>query len=203
MSISSPCTCSCPHPSLTNLDLHGTFMLCSSCIYITFQIIHIPQVNGIELICNHLSSTMVNPKRLVEMARKWRRMAQSGRRRILMSRTNSGLKSSEGSLASKGHFVVYTKDGRRFVVPLAHLNSNVFKELFRLSEEEFGLPGDRPIILPCDAVFMEQLVVILRRRISEDVEKALLNSIVSNRCSTSSSPFSHASTNSYALVHGF
>ena len=144
---------------------------------------------------------MVNPKRLIEMAQKWRKVAKAGRRRISTSRTNSG-PSSGGSLASKGHFVVYTKDGCRFVVPLDYLNSNVFKELFRLSEEEFGLPGDRPIMLPCDAVFMEQLVVILRRRISKDVEKALLNSIVSNRCSTPSS-FSHASTNSYALVQGF
>lgn len=65
-------------------------------------------------------------------------------------------------LAPKGHFAVYTREGRRFVVPVAYLKTGVFMELFRLSEEEFGMPaGDRPITLPCDAAFMQQVVAQL------------------------------------------
>ncbi|CAL9109208.1 unnamed protein product, partial [Musa textilis] len=53
--------------------------------------------------------------------------------------------------------------GRRFVVPIAYLKSNIFQELLRMSEEEFGVPvGDRPITLPCDAAFMEHVVASLR-----------------------------------------
>ncbi|URE08633.1 Auxin responsive protein [Musa troglodytarum] len=45
----------------------------------------------------------------------------------------------------------------------AYLKSNIFQELLRMSEEEFGVPvGDRPITLPCDAAFMEHVVASLR-----------------------------------------
>ncbi|XP_042423441.1 auxin-responsive protein SAUR36-like [Zingiber officinale] len=66
------------------------------------------------------------------------------------------------AVAPKGHFAVYTKEGRRFVVPIAYLKSSIFVELFRWSEEEFGLPAaDRPITLPCDGDFMEQVIAEL------------------------------------------
>ncbi|CAL9776477.1 unnamed protein product [Musa acuminata subsp. burmannicoides] len=66
-------------------------------------------------------------------------------------------------VSGRGHFAVYTREGRRFVVPIAYLKSNIFQELFRMSEEEFGVPvGDRPITLPCDAAFMEHVVASLR-----------------------------------------
>ncbi|WOL10769.1 auxin-responsive protein SAUR36-like [Canna indica] len=63
----------------------------------------------------------------------------------------------------KGHFALYTQDGRRFVVPIAYLKSSILMKLLRMSEEEFGPPvGDRPIVLPCDAAFMEHVVASLR-----------------------------------------
>lgn len=91
----------------------------------------------------------------------------AGRRsRLCLSkgRDNGGSGSSGTSrVARKGHFAVYTREGRRFVVPIAYLKSNIFQELFRMSEEEYGVPvGDRPITLPCDAAFMEHVVASLR-----------------------------------------
>ncbi|KAH7692280.1 Small auxin-up RNA protein [Dioscorea alata] len=63
---------------------------------------------------------------------------------------------STSCVAEKGHFFVYTSEGKRFMIPLAYLTNNIFKELLRISEEEFGLPGDGPITLPCDAASMEE-----------------------------------------------
>ncbi|XP_039138165.1 auxin-responsive protein SAUR68-like [Dioscorea cayenensis subsp. rotundata] len=94
---------------------------------------------------------------------------------------------STSSVAEKGHFVVYTSEGKRFMVPLAYLNNNIFKELLKISEEEFGLPSDGPITLPCDAVSMEYVLSMLRRGVSEEVERALLSSIFiscQSTCST-------------------
>ncbi|KAK9129307.1 hypothetical protein Sjap_009794 [Stephania japonica] len=105
---------------------------------------------------------MIKPKRLMEMARKWRKAAAIGRRRIsLMQSSNvkvlGGNKSSD-SIAEKGHFVVYTIDNVRFVIPLKFLSSDIFRELLRMSEEKFGLPGSGPITLPCDSVFLKCVV---------------------------------------------
>ncbi|KAH7692285.1 Small auxin-up RNA protein [Dioscorea alata] len=61
---------------------------------------------------------------------------------------------STASVAEKGHFNVYTSEGKCFMVPLAYLDNSIFKELLRISEEEFGLPCDGPITLPCDAASM-------------------------------------------------
>ncbi|WOL05965.1 L-ascorbate oxidase [Canna indica] len=67
-----------------------------------------------------------------------------------------------GAVARKGHFAAYTRDGRRFAIPIAYLNSSVFKELLRRSEEEFGPPAAaNRITLPCDAAYMEHLVASL------------------------------------------
>ncbi|KAL5984138.1 hypothetical protein ACLOJK_018240, partial [Asimina triloba] len=87
---------------------------------------------------------MVNPMRLAEMARKWQKLAAIGRRRITMPRTDVEAAGKQ-SAPSKGHFIIYTTDGRRFAVSLAYHNSPIFQELFRLSEDEFGLPSNGPI----------------------------------------------------------
>ncbi|KAM0945332.1 putative small auxin-up RNA [Dioscorea sansibarensis] len=84
---------------------------------------------------------------------------------------------STSCVAEKGHFFVYTTEGERFMVPLAYLDNSIFKELLKISEEEFGLPGNGPIALPCDAASMEYVLSMLRRGISEEVERALLSSI--------------------------
>ncbi|KAM0945345.1 putative small auxin-up RNA [Dioscorea sansibarensis] len=93
---------------------------------------------------------------------------------------------STSSVSEKGHFFVYTSEGKRFMVPLAYLNNNIFKELLKISEEEFGWPGDGPITLPCDAVSMEYVLSMLRRGITEEVERALLSSIFTSCQSTCS-----------------
>ncbi|KAL6011855.1 hypothetical protein ACLOJK_002321 [Asimina triloba] len=72
------------------------------------------------------------------------------------------------SIADKGHFVVYTVDGRRFMVPLEYLHCPIFQQLFKMSEDAFGLPSDGPIKLPCDTVFMECIVSFLQKRVSID-----------------------------------
>ncbi|KAL2936954.1 Auxin-responsive protein SAUR64 [Bienertia sinuspersici] len=54
------------------------------------------------------------------------------------------------------------KDGRQFEVPLFYLMNEVFRNLFRMAEEEFGLPTDRPITLLCDLVFLEYAMFRIR-----------------------------------------
>lgn len=88
--------------------------------------------------------------------------------------TNSTMK------AEKGHFVVYTLDGHRFVFPLGHLNTYIFKELLTMSEEEFGLPSNRPITFPCDASFMKDVANLIQQRATLGKEKALMLSLVTN-----------------------
>ncbi|XP_052193882.1 auxin-responsive protein SAUR68-like [Diospyros lotus] len=85
------------------------------------------------------------------MAGKWKRLAVMNRKRIIFP------------IVAEGHFVVYTTNQRRFVVPLAYLSNGIFKELLRLAEEEYGLPSHEPIMLPCDLVLMEYAVSFIRR----------------------------------------
>ncbi|KAL6011853.1 hypothetical protein ACLOJK_002319 [Asimina triloba] len=148
---------------------------------------------------------MINPKRLVEFARKWQRAAANGSRRISASKLLARTKSNVGgrkSIADKGHFVVYTTDGGRFVVPLAHLSSPIFKEFLRMSEEEFGLPRGGPITFPCDSAFMEHVVSVVKgRAISKDEERSLLLSMAAGRCSRSS--FAHGQSSQQMPIQCF
>ena len=104
------------------------------------------------------------------MARKWQKLAAASRKRISWSRT----------VAEKGHFVVYTSDKRRFMIPLTYIRSEIFTELFRMAEEEFGVAASGPIVLPCDSSFMEYAISMIQRHVSEDLEKALIMSM--NTC---------------------
>jgi len=81
-------------------------------------------------------------------------------------------------VAGKGNCIVYSSDGKRFEIPLAYLHTTVFAELLKLSQEEFGFTSDGRITLPCDTAVMEYVMCLLRREASEDVEKALLSSIL-------------------------
>lgn len=131
---------------------------------------------------------MISPRKLIKMARKWQKVAALRRKRISFPRnidevTTSGDHSLE--LADKGHCIVYTTDKRRFAFPIAYLNSSVFRELFRMSEEEFGLPSDGPITLPCDSKFMVYVTTLMQKKAAKDVERALLLSMASCRCSSS------------------
>jgi len=124
---------------------------------------------------------MITAKRLVQMAKKWQRMAALARKRL----ASTPMKEAEGScgtsssMASKGHCVVYSADGRRFQVPLAYLGTADFGELLMMSQEEFGFSSDEGrITLPCDAAVMEYVLCLLRRNASEEVVRAFLSSMV-------------------------
>ncbi|XXG71848.1 hypothetical protein AAC387_Pa07g1078 [Persea americana] len=143
---------------------------------------------------------MIDSKRLVAIFKKWQKISATGRRRISMDR-----KFCNKSVADKGHFVVYTVDRRRFVLPLQHLKSPVFIELFRMSEEAFGLTYNGPITLPCDGVFMEHVVELVKRKhFSKEAEKSLVFTLANRGCSTSSMIHPHERQgNRQILIYGF
>ncbi|XP_028797636.1 auxin-responsive protein SAUR68-like [Neltuma alba] len=117
---------------------------------------------------------MVSAKKLANMARKWQKMAAGKRKRISYKRDGVDLYSSE---ANDGHFVVYSIDHKRFVLPLKYLKSSVFKELLKMSEEEFGLPSNGPLVLPCESVVLEYVISLVKERVPEHVEKVLIASM--------------------------
>ncbi|KAI4375769.1 hypothetical protein MLD38_013596 [Melastoma candidum] len=65
------------------------------------------------------------------------------------------------SIARKGHFVAYTIDRERFMLPLRYLDNCVIRKLLDVSEKEFGHPRNGPIIFPCDAIFMDYLILVI------------------------------------------
>lgn len=114
------------------------------------------------------------------------------RKRISLQRINKGVDvdtCSTSTVAYKGHFVVYSSDTRLFVIPLAYLDSEIFRELFQMSLEEFGVKSEGPIILPCDSVFMDYVISFILRGFARDLERALIMSLASTSCS--SSPYFH------------
>ncbi|KAF8032320.1 hypothetical protein BT93_D1284 [Corymbia citriodora subsp. variegata] len=131
---------------------------------------------------------MISTKKLIQMARKWQKMAAVGRKRISFHRTNSKsatANANRSSVAQKGHFVVYTTDERRFVIPLSFLGNEIVRGLFRVSEEEFGIPCDGPVMLPIDALSMEYIISLIRRGLAKDQENALLMTFNRQSCSSS------------------
>ncbi|KAK6121524.1 hypothetical protein DH2020_044730 [Rehmannia glutinosa] len=113
------------------------------------------------------------------MARKWQKLAAQGRKRISFPRKIGEVSRRDYTLemAEKGRFIVYTTDKVRFSFPIAYLNSLIFRELLRMSEEEFGLPRDGPITLPCDSQFMGYVTSLIQKKAAIQVEKALLLSL--------------------------
>lgn len=133
---------------------------------------------------------MISAKRLLKLARKWQKMTAIRRRRITSSQ-NIGSIDTTSSIAEKGYFVVYSADkNKRFLLPLEYLNNEIMRELFNMAEEEFGLQSEGPLTLPCDADLIEYASALIRQNATRDVDRALLVSIASNRCS-SSFPFQH------------
>ncbi|EMS63512.1 hypothetical protein TRIUR3_03844 [Triticum urartu] len=119
---------------------------------------------------------MISSRKLAQLSKKWQGIGAIGRRRFAIS--DKDIHPSCSSVAGKGHFVVYSSDGRRFEIPLVCLRTTVFEELLRMSQEEFGFTSDGRITLPCDTTMMEYVMCLLRREASQDVERALLSSIV-------------------------
>ncbi|CAO2813689.1 unnamed protein product [Amaranthus hypochondriacus] len=126
------------------------------------------------------------------MARKWRKIAATSRKRISWPRP----------VAIEGHFVVYTTDERRFVIPLEYLKSEIFIELFRIAEEEFGVANSGSLMLPCDSDFMEYLISMISRCVTGDLEKALIMSLTGCR-STSLSHTHQEQMNSQFSICSF
>ncbi|GAA0178425.1 hypothetical protein LIER_29833 [Lithospermum erythrorhizon] len=91
-------------------------------------------------------------------------------------------RSSLPSVAEKGHFVAYTADGKRYSIPISYLRSSIFRELFKMSEEEYGIPNGGPITYPCDSIFIDYTISLSERKTTKDVEEALLLSIDAYRC---------------------
>ncbi|XP_006660926.1 auxin-responsive protein SAUR36-like [Oryza brachyantha] len=145
------------------------------------QTIHKTEVpkHHIKNLSHQKKYAMINPKRLVQLAKKWQHMAALGRRRLTaMGATKDGNLRCSSSIADKGHCIIYTTDGERFEVPLAYLRTTVFGELLRLSEDEFGFTGEERITLPCEAAVMEYVMCLLSRKPSEEVEQAVVSSVV-------------------------
>ncbi|KAJ0726084.1 putative small auxin-up RNA [Helianthus annuus] len=97
---------------------------------------------------------------------------------IKISRKSQEMATNSITKVEKGHFVGYTLDGQRFVFPLKHLKTYIFRELLSISEEEFGLPSNGPITFPCDASFMKDAANLIYERASLAKERALLQSLV-------------------------
>ncbi|KAL8196562.1 hypothetical protein R6Q57_024857 [Mikania cordata] len=108
----------------------------------------------------------------MKMVRKWK-----------VEALKSGYIKRNDSKTYKGHFVVYATDKIRFAMPLRYLNNVVFLELLRMSNDEFGLPRNGPITLPCDSMLMNYLVSVFERGVSHDFEKTLLAFVVNDEVS--------------------
>ncbi|KAJ6896993.1 hypothetical protein NC651_023012 [Populus alba x Populus x berolinensis] len=157
---------------------------------------------NISFLC-FISLKMISAKKLVKLARKWQKLAAISRKRLPFPQTVSSLDSddcSTSSTAEKGHFVVYTTDEKRFVLPLDYLNNEIVKELFNLAEEEFGLTSNGPLTLPCDAAFMEYSITMIKKNVAKDVEKALLITLASNRCSSTLYPHQEVRNQEFNIV---
>ncbi|MCD7468277.1 hypothetical protein HAX54_006298 [Datura stramonium] len=128
---------------------------------------------------------------LVRNTKKWQKFAAMQRKRISFSRNGSDADScsaSSSSIVEKGHFVVYTADQARFVIPLTYLENEVIRQLLNMSEEDFGLPRGGPITLPCDSVFMDYIISLIKKGVAAgDLNNALLLSIPSCCCCSTSS----------------
>ncbi|RVX12296.1 Auxin-responsive protein SAUR64 [Vitis vinifera] len=118
---------------------------------------------------------MISPKKLIRMARKWQKVAALGRKRI-----------------SLGESI------RVWMQTAAARHHEIFRELFQMSEEEFGIQSDGPIILPCDSVFMDYVISFIQRGIGKDLERALIMSMASSNCSSSS--YFHQEQNNEQLL---
>ncbi|CAN4123067.1 unnamed protein product [Withania somnifera] len=93
----------------------------------------------------------------------------------------------------KGQFVVYTKEGKRFFVPLYYLNHPIFKVLLEMAEEEYGSNVNGPLQVPCENELMEYILCLLRRKSHDnnaEIGETLISSIDTCRRTHVSSNFS-------------
>ncbi|XP_059462076.1 auxin-responsive protein SAUR36 [Corylus avellana] len=93
-----------------------------------------------------------SPKKLSEIIEKWKKR-------------------------KKGYFAVYTKEGRRFVVPLYYLNHPIFRVLLEMAQEEFGSTILGPLQVPCEEELMEYILSLLRKNPSEKLDIGVLSTL--------------------------
>ncbi|KAG5226588.1 auxin-responsive protein [Salix suchowensis] len=145
---------------------------------------------------------MISAKKLIKLAKKWQKLAALRRKRIALPQMEtSSCRTSE--MADKGHFVVYSADQKRFLLPLNYLKNEIVRELLQLAEEEFGLPSNGPLTLPCDAELVEYVIGLIKQGITRDLEKALLVFIASSRCSLFSDLHHHQVTDHQLPICSF
>ncbi|KAH0714041.1 hypothetical protein KY290_006907 [Solanum tuberosum] len=144
---------------------------------------------------------IISTKKLIKMVRKWQKFAAMQRKKISFPRNGSDAdicSTSASSIVEKCHFVLYTIDQVRFVIPLAYLENESIQQLLNMSEEEFGLPSGGPITLPCDSAFMDYIISLVKKGVTAgDLHKALLLSIPS--CCNSTS-YSHLESGNQLLL---
>ncbi|XP_050211190.1 auxin-responsive protein SAUR68-like [Mercurialis annua] len=130
---------------------------------------------------------MITPKKLFKLAKKWQKLAAISRKRITSPQTRETTDStgSSSSKIEKGHFVVYSADQKRFLLLLEYLNNELIQELFDMAEEEFGLPSNGHLTLPCEAELVEYAICLIKQKAARDVQQAVLTFIASS-CSSSS-----------------
>ncbi|GAA0142713.1 hypothetical protein LIER_03548 [Lithospermum erythrorhizon] len=148
---------------------------------------------------------MISTKKLIKMARNWHRIDTIKTKVSLPQNNEDSSTSGRSSLPTvveKGHFVAYTSDGRRYSIPIAFLQSSIFRELLKMSEEEYGIPNAGPITFPCNSMFMDYIISLSKRKTTKDVEEALLLSIASYRCSSSCTVYQQE-TSQHVLLCGF
>ncbi|KAF3434810.1 hypothetical protein FNV43_RR21896 [Rhamnella rubrinervis] len=151
---------------------------------------------------------MISPKKLIKMARKWHKLTFKGKKRISFTKNIdvdiNGESCSTSYVAEKGHFVIYSSDQNRFMLPLAYLHNNIFGDLLKISEEEFGLSSGGPIRLPCDSIFLNYIISLIQRpEVAADLEEALLSSIASTCRRSSSIAFQHCHNSQQQLLYGY
>ncbi|GAA0149034.1 hypothetical protein LIER_43035 [Lithospermum erythrorhizon] len=135
---------------------------------------------------------MISTKKLIKMAKKWQKFATHKKLVSFHRETTNGDRCTTTSLsissskACKGHFVVYSADQHRFEIPLFWLNTEIFRVLLEMAEEELGLPNGMPIVLPIDGQVLHYIISVIKRGVTGDVHKALLSTVAISQCSISS-----------------
>ncbi|KAJ6371951.1 hypothetical protein OIU77_002297 [Salix suchowensis] len=116
---------------------------------------------------------MISAKKLIKLAKKWQKLA---------------------ALRRKTNRIATNRDEQ-----LMRLSGSCFK----LAEEEFGLPSNGPLTLPCDAELIEYVVGLIKQGITRDLEKAILVFIASSRCSLFSDLHHHQVTDHQLPICSF
>ncbi|GAB2225188.1 hypothetical protein Droror1_Dr00005979 [Drosera rotundifolia] len=145
---------------------------------------------------------MVSTRTLVRLVRKWQKLVVQSRKRISLPKPTMGSDEEPWTTSprvKKGHFVVYSADKKRFVIPVAYLQNEIFVELLEAAEEHFGSLRDGPITLPCSGLLMEYVLCLTQRDGAEDQKKAMVMSLAKGNW-LSSSQLPQGQNNTYQML---